>query len=151
MAADAEAGAQRPAGSAPRQLPALEPETAFFWTAGAEGRLLICHCDACSRYLHPPLPRCPGCGGETQPRAVSGKGRVAAYTVNVQPWLPGMKVPFVYAAVELAEQAELYVMTNITDCPVREVRRGLPVEVWFEQHEDVFLPMFRPTGEAHAG
>jgi uncharacterized OB-fold protein len=134
-----------------RQLPALEPETAFFWTAGAEGRLKICRCRACERYIHPPLPRCPACAGEVAPHAVSGKGRVATYTVNIQPWAPGMQVPFVFAAVELAEQAELYVTTNITDCPVEAVRRGMPVEVWFEPVEDVFLPMFRPVGGADVG
>ena len=135
-----------------RQLPALEPETAFFWTAGAEGRLLICHCDACDYYIHPPLPRCPKCGSEAiAPKPVSGKARIASYTINVQQWLPGMPTPFVFAAVELAEQAELYVLTNIEGCALDKVRIGLPVEVHFEQQEDVFLPIFHPTEAAHVG
>jgi uncharacterized OB-fold protein len=56
--------------------------------------------------------------------------------------------PFVFAAVELEEQDELYVLTNIVDCPMDQVRIGQPVEVVFEQREDVFLPMFRPRSDA---
>lgn len=134
-----------------RQLPALEPETAFFWTAGAEGRLKISRCQACGRYQHPPLPRCPACGGEAAPEAVSGRGRVATFTVNEQAWIPGLAVPFVFAAVELAEQAELYVFSNIVGCPPEAVRTGLPVEVTFEAHGDIHLPLFQPTGAADAG
>lgn len=135
--------------AARRQLPALERDTAFFWTAGAEGRLEICRCEACGRYLHPPLPRCPTCGGDkVSPQPVSGRARVASFTVNQQPWVPGLAVPFVFAAVELVEQAELYVFTNVTGCPVDEVRIGMPVEVVFERQDDVFLPMFQPVRAA---
>ena len=134
---------------AQRQLPALEPDVAFFWTAGAEGRLLICRCEACRRYLHPPLPRCPKCGADkVGPAPVSGRARVAAFTVNHQSWVPGLAVPFVFSAVELVEQAELHVFTNIVGCPVEEVRIGMPVEVVFERQGDVYLPMFQPTGAA---
>lgn len=127
-----------------RQLPALEPDTAFFWQAGARGRLQICRCRDCARYIHPPLPLCPDCGGETAPAEVSGKARVASYTINEQPWQHGLAVPYVFAAVELVEQAELYVLTNIIGCPAEAVRIGLNVTVQFEQQEDVFLPFFRP-------
>lgn len=140
-----------PRARAARQLPMLEQDTAFFWTAGAQGRLQICRCADCRRYVHPPLPRCPDCGGATAPEAVSGQGRVASFTVNHQPWTPGVEVPFAFAAVELAEQPELYVFSNVTDCPVEDVRIGLAVEVWFEPVEDVWLPMFRPRGGAHGG
>jgi uncharacterized OB-fold protein len=126
-------------------LPALEPETAFYWTSGADGRLRILRCGDCGHWQHPPFPRCPACGSEAvAPQAVSGRGRVATYTINHEPWLPGLAVPFVFAAVELEEQAELYVFTNLIG-PVEDARIGTPVTVSFEQHEDVWLPMFRPA------
>jgi uncharacterized protein len=128
-----------------RQLPALNPDTAFFWKAGAQGRLQICRCQSCARYLHPPLPRCPECGGATAPAPVCGKARVASYTINQQPWQPGLAVPYVFAAVELVEQPELYLLTNIIDCPAQNLRVGLNVEVVFEQQDDIYLPLFRPT------
>lgn len=131
--------------SAARKLPALEPDTAFFWTSGEDGRLRIQRCGDCGHYQHPPLPRCPKCHGEAvAPAPVSGQGRVASYTVNHEPWLPGLEVPFVFAAVELAEQAELHVFTNLL-APPETVRIGLPVRVAFERHEDVRLPMFVPA------
>jgi uncharacterized protein len=132
-----------------RQLPGFDPDTEFFWTSGAQGQLRICRCQDCARYIHPPLPRCPDCGGGTAPAAVSGKARVASYTVNEQPWRRGLAVPYVFAAVELVEQAELYVLTNIVGCPAEDLRIGLNVTVTFEQQEDVFLPLFRPDGDDH--
>ena len=131
--------------TAPRKLPALEPDTAFFWTSGEDGVLRIQRCNDCGHYQHPPLPRCPRCHGEAvAPAAVSGLGRIVSYTINHEPWLPGLPVPFVFAVVELAEQAELYLFTNILAAP-EAARIGLPVRVAFERHEDVWLPMFVPA------
>lgn len=137
---------------AARQLPALDPDVAFFWTSGADSRLRISRCEACGRYQHPPLACCPACGGKAVgPAIVSGRARVASFTINRQAWVPGLAVPFVFAAVELAEQAELYVFTNIVGCAVEEVRIGMPVEASFERQGEVFLPLFRPAGNADAG
>ncbi|WP_395331450.1 OB-fold domain-containing protein [Novosphingobium sp. BL-8H] len=135
-------------GAPARKLPTLEPETAFFWTSGADGRLRIQRCAECRTWQHPPLPRCATCGSEAMAaEPTSGKGSIASYTINHEAWLPGLPVPFVLAAVELAEQAGLYVMANL-DGAVTRARIGLPVTVRFEQHEDVWLPFFAPKVEA---
>ncbi len=132
----------------PRLLPALEAETRFFWQSGADGRLRILRCGRCAHYQHPPWPRCPRCGSEElAPSVVSGRGRVKTFTVNVQPWARGLEAPFVFAAVELDEQPELYVFTNIV-APADRVVSGMRVEVTFEQREDVYLPLFRPVDDA---
>jgi uncharacterized OB-fold protein len=134
----------------PRPLPALERDSEAYWTGGADGRLLIARCEACARYIHPPVPYCVTCGSDrVSPAAVSGKARVATFTVNEQQWVPGLAVPYVFAAVELVEQEGLYVFTNIVDCPAAAVRIGLPVEVRFERHGDIHLPLFRPGECAH--
>jgi uncharacterized OB-fold protein len=126
------------------KLPLLEPETAFFWTSGSDGVLRIQRCGDCGRYQHPPFPRCAACGSEAvAPQEVSGNGRIATYTINQEPWYPGLEVPFVFAAIELTEQAELYVFSNVL-APVDSVRIGMPVSVTFEQREDVWLPLFVP-------
>lgn len=127
-----------------RKLPKLEPETEFFWTSGADGQLRIQRCDDCGVWQHPPLPRCASCGSEqVAPEATSGRGRIASYTINYEPWVPGLEVPFVYGVVELDEQRELYVFTNVL-APIDAVSTGMRVKVEFERHEDVWLPMFRP-------
>ncbi|MCB2077468.1 MAG: OB-fold domain-containing protein [Novosphingobium sp.] len=131
-----------------RKLPRLTPETEAFWTGGKDGLLLIQCCTGCGRYQHPPLPICSSCRTETvAPKAVSGKGTVKTYTVNHQQWLPGLTEPFVIAAVELDEQPELYVFSNVLASP-DTVRSGMRVTVSFEHHEDVWLPMFAPDTEA---
>lgn len=127
----------------PRKLPALTPDTAPFWQGGAEGVLRMHHCDDCARWFHPPAPVCPRCGGfAVAPRAVSGRGTVASFTVNHQAWTPELKAPYVVAVVELDEQPGLRFVSNVVGCPPDEVRIGLPVRVTFERHEDVWLPLF---------
>jgi hypothetical protein len=51
----------------------------------------------------------------------------------------------VVAIVELEEQPELQLLTRLVDCPVDEARAGLAVRVCFEQHGDVYLPLFMPV------
>jgi uncharacterized OB-fold protein len=76
----------------------------------------------------------------------SGRATVHTYSINHQPWYPGLRVPFALAVVELPEQEGLRLTTNIVGCPLGDVRIGLPVRVVFEQHDDVWLPMFTPEG-----
>jgi uncharacterized OB-fold protein len=126
-----------------RKLPALTADNAPFWQGGADGRLQIHHCRHCARFFHPPAPVCPNCGGfEVAPRAVSGRGKVVSYTINHQAWRPDLAAPYVVAIVELAEQAGLRFVTNIVGQPPETVHIDLPVRVRFEQHEDVWLPLF---------
>jgi len=133
-----------------RKLPLLTPETEFFWTAGKDARLLIQRCTDCGRYQHPPLSLCPVCRTQTMEASpVSGRGAVKTFTVNHQQWLPGLNQQFIFAAVELAEQPELYVFSNVL-APPETVRIGLPVQVCFEHQEDVWLPLFRPEENADA-
>lgn len=140
-----------PATAPARKLPKLEPETEFFWKSGADGQMRIQRCTACGHWQQPPWPRCTQCHGEdVAPQPVSGRGRIATYSINHEPWVPGLEVPFVFAAVELEEQAELYVFTNIL-APVDAVSRGMAVTVTFEHHEDVWLPMFVPAGAGSEG
>lgn len=128
-----------------RKLPALEPVSAFFWTSGADGKLRIQRCGDCGRYQHPPVAICPVCRTETMvPAVVSGRGRVKTFTINAQVWIEGMTEPFVFGAVELEEQAELYVFSNILAAP-EAVKAGLPVTVTFEHQEDIWLPLFEPA------
>lgn len=132
-----------------RQLPGLDQDNTPFWTGGARGELMIHRCGQCARYIHPPLPHCGDCQApDPEPVAVSGRGTVRSFTINHQPWVPGMTVPFVIAAIELDEQAELYVLSNVVGCPVDEVHSGMKVAVRFEQHGEIFVPLFAPEDGA---
>ena len=133
-------------------LPALEPETEAFWRACRAGRLEITRCRACGWYIHPPRPRCPRChAADVAPEAVTGRATVASYTINHKAWIPGMDVPYVIALVELVEQADLRLTTNLVGCEPVQVRVGMPVRVKLEPVSDeIALPLFVPDAETPA-
>jgi uncharacterized protein len=132
----------------PRTLPLLDADNTFFWTSGADGRLRFLRCRSCGYYIHPPSPRCPECGGTAiEPEIVSGAGRVFSYTINRQPW-DGHDDPYVIAIVELIEQSGLRLTTNIVGCDVAGIAMDMPVRVIFEDHDPVWIPLFRPEAEA---
>jgi acetyl-CoA acetyltransferase/uncharacterized OB-fold protein len=133
-------------------LPALEPETERFWRACRAGRLEIVRCGACGWYVHPPRPVCPRCHGrELAWTPVSGRATVASYTVNHQRWIPGMEVPYAIGLVELVEQEDLRLTTNLVGCAPESVRIGMPVRVTFHAaSEEVGLPFFEPDPDPTA-
>lgn len=127
-------------------LPALTPLNSFFWTAGREGRLQILRCDACGEWLHPPGPVCPACLSRSlTPRSVSGRGTIETYTINHQAWSPDLPVPYVVAIVSLDDCSAVRLTTNVINCAPQDVRIGDPVRVLFEQHGDIWLPLFVRT------
>ena len=81
---------------------------------------------------------------DVAPEVLSGRGVVYAFTINHYRWLPDMEPPYIVAEVDLVEQEGLRLMTNIVDCPLDEVRTGMPVHVVFAPHGDVYIPLFRP-------
>jgi uncharacterized OB-fold protein len=128
-----------------RVQPALDDENRFFWTSGADGQLRFLRCQTCGYYLHPPLPRCPQCGGrELAPEVVSGGGEVFSYTVNHQSWDGGTD-PYVIVLVALPEQEGLRLTSNLYGVEPDDVRIGMPVQVRFEQHDLVWFPLFEPV------
>jgi uncharacterized OB-fold protein len=84
------------------------------------------------RREHDPEPD----GEERQPARERGQQRVV-----------GARVVRI-AIVELEEQADLRIASNIVDCEPDSVRIGLPVEVRFERQdvvdESVYMPVFAP-------
>jgi uncharacterized OB-fold protein len=126
----------------PRAFPAITPANRHFWCGGADGRLHILRC-ANEHWIHPYAARCPTCGSaEIAPQPTSGLGTVAGFTVNHQPWLPGVEAPYVVAVVELAEQHDIRLMTNMPRTPIEDVHVGMTVKVFFERHGEIFVPLF---------
>ena len=131
-----------------RILPRVTPENEHFWTGGRDGELRFLRCQACGYWIHPPSPICPQClSKELAPEPVSGRATVHTFTVNHQPWYPGLDPPYVIAIVELPEQAGLRLTTSVVGCAPDDVVVGMAVRVTFEEHDDVFLPMFEPDPE----
>lgn len=137
-------GEQPDPATAPRVLPSLNEHTIAFWTGGANAQLLIVRCRDCGRWVHPPVDCCPDCGGPLEPAPVSGDGVVFTYTVNHQHYHPAVVPPYVIALVELVEQRGLRLVANIVGCDPEAIHSGMAVRVTFEQHENIFFPVFVP-------
>ena len=142
-----------------RLAPSPTPESAAFWTGGRLGELLISRCRSCGHFFHPPTPTCWRCRStDVAPEPVSGRARVAAYTVNHQQWIPGFDPPYIVAIVELVEEPDVRLTTNVVDISPEHMRIGLEVEVFFEdwtamsgeEETRVWIPLFRPVSASAA-
>ena len=135
--------------SAEPVLPQPDEMTAFFWDGARNGQLRIQRCQDCGRYIHPPKPVCPACHSfNLRPATMSGRGRLYSYTVGVQafhPWFES-RLPYLLAVVELDEQPNLKIVTNLVECTEADVEIGMPVRVVFEEiSPEISLPMFAPV------
>ncbi len=126
-----------------RPLPLITQANRYFWCGGADGQLHILRCGGCQLWIHPFAGRCPRCSSDAiAPQPVSGRATVVGFSVNHQQWQPDIPTPYVVAVVELEEQSDIRLMTNLPRTPIDEVRAGLPVKVYFERYDDVWLPLF---------
>ncbi len=120
----------------------MTPANRRYWTGGADGRLWVERCTDCRNWQHPPTGICGRCGAVAVAAPVSGGGTVYTFTVNHQQFHPEVSPPYVIAVVELVEQPDLRIPTNLVDCDPADVRIGAAVRVAFEQHGQVFVPVF---------
>jgi uncharacterized OB-fold protein len=129
----------------PTFVPARSDDTEFFWR-GPGDVLRMLTCGACGRITHPPGPVCGYCRSrDVAPQPVSGRGTVYAWTVNVQPFVPGL-LPYCAALVTIDEQADVKITTQLVDCTNEDIHAGMPVEVLFVAGLDgTRIPFFRPV------
>ena len=130
----------------PAPAPDQSPETAAFWEATADDRLLVRSCADCGAAFHPPRAICPECHSDaTEWIEAGGRGTVYTYSVMRQNHGPfGEAVPYVLAYVELEEGPRL--LTNVVGVDVEDVEVGQEVRVTFEDTGDgTKLPRFTPV------
>ncbi|WP_245993500.1 Zn-ribbon domain-containing OB-fold protein [Nocardioides immobilis] len=129
-----------------RMLPEVTPDSREFWTGGFENELRIYRCQACRQWIHPPVGACWKCRSrDVAPEVASGRATVAAYSINHHPWFPAFPPPYAVAAVELDEAPGVRLTTCLVDVDIAAVEVGMPVEVVFDEQDDVALPLFRPV------
>ncbi len=133
-----------------RPRPAPDDVTRFYWDAAAEHRFVLQRCRSCAKLQYPPEICCLHCQAEDfEPVEVSGRGVIYSYSVVDRPLHAGFvdALPYVVVLVELADQPELRVLTNLVDVPEgTPLSCGMPVEVVFEDRDGVTLPQFRLSG-----
>ena len=128
--------------------PAVTEETAAFWEAARDGRLLVERCADCGADTFPPRGICRSCRGRsTAPVEVTGPGVVYSYTVNHQRWLPDLDVPYAVVLVDFPDHPGVRVAGRLRGCPPEAVAIGMEVEVGFEPGPGGFaIPSFVAVG-----
>ena len=133
--------------SASRPLPQPDEDTAPFWEAARDGRLLIQRCESCGAVQFYPRVLCTACGeGPPAWQEASGRGTVHTFTIVRQNLVPPFKdlAPYVLAIIDLEEGVRM--MGNVLECDPADVHIGMAVEVVFEPATDeLSLPMWRPA------
>ena len=121
-----------PAGPWLGPIPVADIDSAPFWDALHRHELAILRCGECRTWVHPPQASCPRCLTlGLSPEPVSGRGSVYSFTVANREFAPGIKPPYVVALVDLEEQENLRLVTNLVDVMIDDVRIGMAVRVLF--------------------
>ncbi|MBV1905442.1 MAG: OB-fold domain-containing protein [Pseudomonadales bacterium] len=128
-----------------RPLPMPNPTTQPFFDAARDRTLKLQRCPRGGVFFYP-RNRCPCClADDWEWENLSGKATVYSFTVDRMGHDSNLadRVPYVVAAVELAEGPRM--TTNIVGCAPEDVKVGMPVEVSYEDVDDVTLINFRPV------
>jgi uncharacterized OB-fold protein len=113
--------------------PEITAETEPFWTAAAEGRLVVQGCSACGAESFPPRGICRTCRSrETVMVEITGPGVVYSLTVNHQRWRSDLPVPYAVVLVEFPDHPGVRVVGRLRGCPPEDAEIGMAVEVGFE-------------------
>ena len=117
-----------------------------FWSAAAQGRLLIQRCPACGGRQFYPRPVCVTCGADPEWEEASGRGVVHTFTVIRQNGARPFRdeLPYVVAMIELAEGPRM--MGNVTGCAPDDVTVGMPVVAYaVVAEEGLAVPFWEPV------
>jgi uncharacterized protein len=120
--------------------PMVLPETAAYWRAADEGRLLVKRCTACGQFHHYPRDICPCCLSDaTEWTDSKGTGTVYSYSTMGEG-----EAAYTLAFVTLDEGPT--VMTNLVDAAPSTWAIGQRVRVVFKPSEGgPAVPMFAPA------
>jgi uncharacterized OB-fold protein/acyl dehydratase len=133
-------GGERPL----RPRPGISRDTRFFWEGLEQGELRIQRCSGCRRLYHPPVVRCPECGGfDLDYQVSSGKAVLYSFVEPCHPRPPSFDYPYVVGLVELEEGTRL--VSNVVDVDPEQVEIGMPLELVIRRPDpELALPVFRP-------
>lgn len=130
-----------------RPAPIVTDDSAAFWDAAAEERLVAQRCASCGALRHPPRPMCPHCRSlEIDVVDLAGTGTLYSYAFLHHPPHPAFDYPVFAALVDLDEGVRL--VTNLVDVAKEDVRIGMRVHVRFVDADGgAKLPVFAPLVE----
>ena len=116
--------------------PAVSPETAVYWAAAQEGRLLLKHCLSCKKPHFYPRNHCPHCfSPDTDWVQSDGNGTIYSFTV-----MRRANPQYAVAYVTLDEGVTMF--SNIVGCDVDGLSIGQRVRVEFQSCGERRIPVF---------
>ena len=130
----------------PRPAPVPDSDSAPYWSAAHDGRLVVQRCVVCGARQLYPRDRCLKCRGAVEWIEASGRGTVYSFTVIRQNYTRPFRdqIPYVVALVDLEEGPR--VMTNVVGCDPDDVHIGMPVRATFETVSDeAGIALFEPA------
>jgi uncharacterized OB-fold protein len=120
------------------------PETAPFWEAAKERRLVAPRCGRCGHFRLPPTPFCPECQS-TDIDWVTLSGRAEVFSFTVVHGFPGLPdLILVPVVVDLPDAPGARLVTNVIDIDPATVEIGMQLQVDYTPISDGYLlPVFR--------
>jgi uncharacterized OB-fold protein len=127
-----------------RPAPIVTDDSAVFWDAADDGRLVAQRCADCGALRHPPRPMCPRCRSlAIDVVTLAGTGTVYSYAILHHPQNPAFDYPVFGVLVDLDEGIRL--MSNLVDVAKDDIRIGMRVEARFVETVGAHrVPVFRP-------
>jgi len=128
-----------------RPTPVPDADTAAFWNAAKERRLIVQRCTGCDQLRFPPADICFRCRCRDFKWNEQRYATLHSWVVVVHPVSQAFAddVPFAIALVELAPGVRM--PTRIINVDPYSVYEGMPLEVTFKETEGGFiLPEFEP-------
>jgi uncharacterized OB-fold protein len=128
-----------------RPAPIVTEDSAVFWDAADDGRLVAQRCAKCGRLRHPPRPMCPECRSlDVETVELSGRGALYSYALLHHPQHPAFDYPVFAALVDLEEGVRL--VSNLVGVERDDIRIGMPLQAEFVETDGGHrIPVFRPV------
>ncbi|MBL6690584.1 MAG: OB-fold domain-containing protein [Pseudomonadales bacterium] len=132
-----------------RPLPRTdELDTQAFWQATKTKEFKYQQCSSCGTVVWYPRAHCTGCtSGKLEWKTASGRATVYSYSVVRQSYHPFFRnlVPYAVAWIDLEEGPRILSNVVGVDDPLNDVSIGQAVELEWEEHEELCIPLFRPV------
>ncbi|MDA3041418.1 MAG: Zn-ribbon domain-containing OB-fold protein [Actinomycetota bacterium] len=129
-------------------IPVANESTEAFWQLAKNGQLATQRCNSCGWQSYPPRMVCPNCHADPPSfdwTPVSGRGRLATWTIVRDALLPGFadQVPYIVGEVELDEQDGLRFLARLSGIDEDALRVGLRLRACFaDGGEGTRVPLF---------
>ena len=132
-----------------RPLPnTTELDTLAFWAGTKNKEFKYQQCDTCDKVVFYPRRHCTGCtSGTLLWKTSSGKASIYTFSVVRQSYHPFFRnlVPYAVAWIDLEEGPRILSNVVGVDDPINDVWIGQHVQLEWEEHDELCIPLFRPV------